>query len=704
MRHDLFAAMLGTAVLLTAPAHAQSATTFTYQGHLTDAGSPADGLYEFEVKLLDNLAVQIGFTETPIATVTDGTFTMELDFGPAAFDGSQRFIELSVRSVMDGGAFTTLSPNQPITSTPVAQFALEGNEGPVGPQGNPGADGLDGAPGSQGPQGEQGPQGDPGNDGAHGADGNDGAQGPQGDQGIPGTPGDSHWLLNGANTYFNAGKVGIGTSEPVYSFEVISDLNSAVWASTTGQAGVYGESTAASNIAFGGRFLASSTEGRGVYGLATSSTGTNYGVFGRTFSPDGYAGYFQGGKNYFEGKVGIGTDSPDYPLHVVSSNTTRSITGTTFFSQGVGIFGLAVDSSGSNTGVAGRSMSTSGTGVLGAADGFSGTNYGVRGETSSPDGYAGYFEGGRNYFSGNVGIEVLDPQYPLEINADGERGISILSSGHYGIFAETTSSSGSDFGGRYQSRSENGGGILAYATHGSGVNYGIYAQNDSVNGFGGYFIGAKSFFEGKVGVGTESPTDKLHISVPAATDALRVQSDGITRLRVNANGGVSLGANSTIIGAGDVYIANNLGIGTNAPTFDLSVSGTAAKTGGGSWAVFSDQRLKKNITSMSGSLDTIDALRPVNFEYKNDEHFSYLPGVQRGFIAQEVRGVIPQWVHQADDGYLYLDQTGYEALLVDAVQELRAEKDAQIQQLKSENDKLQSRVDRLEDILLRLAY
>ena len=175
IHHDLFAAIFGIAIVISTPAHAQSATTFTYQGTLTESGTPADGLYEFEVRLLDNLGAQIGFTETPIATVTEGVFQMDLDYGPAVFDGSQRFLEISVRSVMDGGAFTTLSPNHPITSTPIAQFALEGNEGPTGPQGI---------------------------------------------QGNPGTPGDSHWTLDGSVTYYNTGNVGIGTSSPSFPFDV----------------------------------------------------------------------------------------------------------------------------------------------------------------------------------------------------------------------------------------------------------------------------------------------------------------------------------------------------------------------------------------------------------------------------------------------------------------------------------------------------
>jgi hypothetical protein len=57
--------------------------------------------------------------------------------------------------------------------------------------------------------------------------------------------------------------------------------DTAIWGSTdTGTAGVDGR--------------ASGPTSRGVYGRATSATGVNYGVYGRTDSPSGYAGYFLG--------------------------------------------------------------------------------------------------------------------------------------------------------------------------------------------------------------------------------------------------------------------------------------------------------------------------------------------------------------------------------------------------------------------------
>jgi hypothetical protein len=60
----------------------------------------------------------------------------------------------------------------------------------------------------------------------------------------------------------------------------------------------------------------STTNGYGVMAVASGGSGTNYGVYGSTASADGYAGYFVGGKSYFQGNVGIGTSSPELKLHV----------------------------------------------------------------------------------------------------------------------------------------------------------------------------------------------------------------------------------------------------------------------------------------------------------------------------------------------------------------------------------------------------
>jgi len=54
----------------------------------------------------------------------------------------------------------------------------------------------------------------------------------------------------------------------------------------------------------------------GVKGEATNTDGDNRGIWGHTANTKGYAGYFTGGRNYFEGNVGIGMTNPAEAVHV----------------------------------------------------------------------------------------------------------------------------------------------------------------------------------------------------------------------------------------------------------------------------------------------------------------------------------------------------------------------------------------------------
>jgi hypothetical protein len=69
----------------------------------------------------------------------------------------------------------------------------------------------------------------------------------------------------------------------------------------------------------------------------------------------------------------------------------------------------------------------------------------------------------------------------------------------------------------------------------------------------------------------------------------------------------------------------------------LSVNGTAGKTGGGMWLVFSDRRLKDLHGSYDKGLSEILALQPVVFNYKVDNPQNLQSDVQEiDLVAQEV--------------------------------------------------------------------
>ncbi len=96
---------------------------FNYQGRLnTAAGVPATGLYDFT---FDLYAVVAG--GSPLAStfatnavpVTNGLFSVALDFSLGAFPGADRWLSLAVRT-NGSGEFATLTPRQPLRSVPYA--------------------------------------------------------------------------------------------------------------------------------------------------------------------------------------------------------------------------------------------------------------------------------------------------------------------------------------------------------------------------------------------------------------------------------------------------------------------------------------------------------------------------------------------------------------------------------------------------------
>lgn len=107
-----------------APVGPFAATTraFTYQGRLTDNGNPANGVYDFTFILYD---ASIGGSQSgPIVTRNDvpvsrGLFTVTLDFGDI-FNGTQYYLDISVRPGASSGSYTTLTPRQALTAAPYA--------------------------------------------------------------------------------------------------------------------------------------------------------------------------------------------------------------------------------------------------------------------------------------------------------------------------------------------------------------------------------------------------------------------------------------------------------------------------------------------------------------------------------------------------------------------------------------------------------
>ncbi|MCZ6834910.1 MAG: hypothetical protein O7G85_03980 [Planctomycetota bacterium] len=254
---------------------AQSETDFTYQGELMESGVPANGTYNMDFMLFDALTAgsQVGSTiNIPSVVVTDGRFAVDLDYGSAMFDGAGRWLEITVDGVV-------LSPRQHLSNSPYSIRT----------------------------------------------------------RGI---------FVDGE------GDIGIGTTTPAARLQIVDPIGGqpciraannwyairGTHNSTSGTfPGIWGDTDSRSSNASGVRGYVNSTtpgggsagvqginngtgsNGVGVYGL---QKGSGIGIKGEVLNSSGYAGYFIGGRNYFEGDVGIGTTNPLAPLNVASNETS----------------------------------------------------------------------------------------------------------------------------------------------------------------------------------------------------------------------------------------------------------------------------------------------------------------------------------------------------------------------------------------------
>jgi hypothetical protein len=161
----------------------------------------------------------------------------------------------------------------------------------------------------------------------------------------------------------------------------------------------------------------------------------------------------------------------------------------------------------------------------------------------------------------------------------------------------------------------------------------------------------------------------------------------------SGNSNICIGSGATTSAAS---VSNEIVIGTGAPLSGKGAStGFIAPNGGGgmyqgnnsaSWAVTSDQRLKKNIVDNNDGLNKITAIQVRNFEYCLPEEVDAelkptdaveKTGVQLGVIAQELAQVLPDCVSQESTGVFSVDTDNLTWYLINAVKELKATVDAQ---------------------------
>jgi len=309
-------------------------TAFTYQGELRQSGAPVSGAGDFQFSMWDALAggAQVGSTvKVNTVTVVDGRFTAQLDFGAAAFSGDARWLEIEVDFPSGTGNMTTLSPRQALSPAP---YALQTRGLFVDDAGKVGV-------GTTIPTSPLHVEGD----GSRTLRVRNNAA--SGGAAIGASATASSGYAVGLDAY-SASPDGVGVyafneAESGNGYAVAAETNSPDGVAVFGHAangdqfstgigvhgrsdgddlgaGVYGEATASAGYSYGvhgvagaGAGVRGDHQGTGNYGTLGEAT---TGVVGHVDGATDYAGYFTGGRNYFEGDVGIGTVDPTSDLHV----------------------------------------------------------------------------------------------------------------------------------------------------------------------------------------------------------------------------------------------------------------------------------------------------------------------------------------------------------------------------------------------------
>jgi Chaperone of endosialidase len=714
-----YAAQLSTA-------HAQG-TAFTYQGRLNNGGVPANGIYDLQFTIYD-LATNGTLLAGPITNsttgVSNGLFTVLLDFGATPFTGADRWLDIAVRT-NGGGAFTTLNPRQKLTPSPYAITA--GNlAGVIANNSVPGVDATIGGGDQNTASGSRSTVSGGETNTASGSYST--VAGGLQNSASGGGSAVSGGLYNIAGGILATVGGGDGNRASGLNSTVGGgDINQATGDYSTIPGGENNFATGQYSFAAGQRAQAGH---QGAFVWADSQTAT----FASTAN-DQFSIRAQGGVRLATSGAGITLDGQPLLSGSSSLNANNLSSGTVpdaRLSANVALLG--------NNNVFFGDQTFNGAILLNSESGFD--------QSSAGNFYidAPFWPGGRFTVleNGHVGIADSNPLHTLEVNGDSEFAGDATFDGALNLTATAPTIYS---GGNLLLRSD--GSLNFFAGKGAGnlgvsgsqnTGVGYSALNNNSSGAGNTANGLFALLHNTIGnfntaVGGQALDFNTSGSdnTAAGTGALYSNTNGnfntavgYTALYNNTNAsqnialGYQAGYNITT-GSGNICIGNP-GTATDANTIRIGTTQTRAFMAGiESVAVplgtpvyvgtnnqlgitVSSARFKQNIQYMAGTSDGLLSLRPVTFQYRPEIDPQGTP--QFGLVAEEVAKVNPDLVlHDGQGRPLTVRYDAVNAMLLNEFLKQHRTVNAQnseIQELKQQNDSLKKRLDNLEQMVKSL--
>ena len=430
------------------------------------------------------------------------------------------------------------------------------------------------------------------------------------------------WTPNGPNINRTSGNVGIGQPSPGFPLNFSSTVGNKI--SLYGNSGNHYGLGLQNNLV---QIYAGDSSGDVGFGYGSST------AFTETMRIKG------------NGNLGIGTNNPTSKLHISGGSAIIDSDGSTSVAVlrggGTGKVDLAV------AGGAGSYSSSAATndGVLRAMTGKLHLQTGAGAAAITVDA------------ANKVGMGTISPRNKLDIRGKLSLGDATPNSDYNGALQITRPTSGSQY--------------INLVRSGNKVWSLGYAPNTNTFGIGN-------------GMGTDSSFNPSFRMESNGRTMINTTNSSQGDLSVGLGGLVSVGSRGGTPGYARMRYENGGRIYLEAYNTNIN---------NGQWRGFSmdgnndidwtsDRRLKKNIVDAEPMLDRLMQLPFRRYQYKSSTNPNERP--EFGVIAQEVEPLFPDLVGQGDDGIMTVGYTSFATIACKTIQELKIEKDNEIDELRTD--------------------